>query len=808
MLAFFSVTRTRKRLGFFSKSLFYRAENDDGTIWLEREAEFLRVSRGDRKKYYFESVADSQGICRLRAIKDKNDNILILEYSLGGFLGRVIDTLKRETRFSYDAQNRLSCISLRSDRNADEYITKRKYSYDMHNNLVHVEDALGRITRYEYMEHLLVREIGPDGNSYYWIYDDSRRCVETWREGGTLYRRLRFDDRNKKVEVTDSLGYRTIYEHDGSNNILVTTDPLGHRLENTYDSRGSLLATTGGNTANRAVSFFDEKNNCLTVVNTNGMSTRHYFNEKNLPVRVEDGNGLVWLKEYDEKGQLIHSLAPGGFEWHFEYADQGYVCKATNALGHEIYQERGPTRRVVCVRDSLGVISRKEYDVEGNMVALINEANRRTCFEYDLAGRLIRITLHDGIVNVCQYDANDNVIALIDGLGQVYRYEYDASGMLIREINCEGDSLFLQYDTEQRLTAITNWKGEKTTLTYDALARPIAIVLFDGVAERYEYDEIGNLVSVIKGDGTRIRSEYSSDGWLQARILPDGSITSYEFEDGLLRSAVNMTMAVRREFDSRLRLVSEAQGDWRAKFTYDTIDNLVRIEESGGRYTNHEFDERRRVVKIEDSTFGIYHFEYDAVDLLTKWFMPNGTVVRNEYDEQDRLAAIQVVSRMGEEMFQLELKYDSLDRLIRQTASFKGEQHITEYEYNRRDQITQVIHEGQVREWYGYDSGGNIVEASSYGAAEIGPGNRLMQAGETSFRYDANGNMIEKRNRQGITRFSYNASDELVMISHPNTELSKFGYDPVGRRVWKRHNGKNVHYYWSNDTVYKGKGGR
>ena len=62
--------------------------------------------------------------------------------------------------------------------------------------------------------------------------------------------------------------------------------------------------------------------------------------------------------------------------------------------------------------------------------------------------------------------------------------------------------------------------------------------------------------------------------------------------------------------------------------------------------------------------------------------------------------------------------------------------------------------------------------------------------------YDHNGNMVEKRNLEGTTRYAYDVNNQLVEVSYPGTRgllLEKFGYDRAGNRLTReRHTADSI----------------
>ncbi|SAK89693.1 ImpA family type VI secretion-associated protein [Caballeronia catudaia] len=778
-----------------------RAASDDASVTLERAGALLLLRRGDRRRYYFESRPRARGVCRIDSIRDRNDQALRFHYSPSGLLAGVTGTTGREALFRYDDAQRLVAIGVRAGRQAAHLSVVRRFFFDGANDLVETMDEIGRVTRYAYRDHLMTRETGPDGNSVYWVYDGSRRCVLTWLEGGIRLRRFRHDDRRGRVEVCNSLGQRTIYERDDGNRIVGIVDPIGRRVTHSYDAAGLLIGTTGGDASARAVSVFDEQANCLTVVQADGRSVKHHFDDANLPVRIEDDEGNVWLKAYDERGRLVRSVAPGGIEWRFAYAQEGYVCRAVDPCGHAIQQAR--TRDAAHMRDDTGIVYRRDYGEMGDLIAVVDGAGRRTTFHYDAAGRQTRIVFPDGTSSQCAYDANDNIVSVTDPLGRTVRMDYDAGGMPVRETLSNGDAFELRYDTEQQLTGIVNLKGETASIRYDAVGRLTDVTLFDGRIERYDYDESDRLIQITRPSGRRMRIEYDDNGAVARRIASDGTATSFVYRKGLLEAATSGEVRFDRTFDARGRLIGETQGAFDFALSYDKVDNLIAVQANVGRSTRYAYDGRRRLVSLNDSALGDFTFVHDEVDLLRQTHCPGGARIENTFDVQDRLVQVEAFDAAGLRRLTLSYEYDAADRLVAETLHHANAVRTTRYAYDHRDQVVSVMRGDETIERYAYDANGNIVFSSRHGAAHVGPGDRLLQFGAALFQYDDDGNLIERRDDTGVTRFDYDAEYRLTRLSLPDGSVIDYAYDAIGRRVRKRVAGRETRIGWNGETVYR-----
>ena len=774
--------------------------NPDFGLTMVRREEHLILTKEGGLDYFFPATFDSRGVSPIGRARDINGNTVLYEYERDGKLRALTDTLGRKLHFQYDGAARLVEVSLRDDHGT--IIPQFRYSYDTANNLATVTDTLRQTVRYEYSDHLMTREIDRRGNSIYWEYDGSRRCIRTWRDGGIFYRSLAFDDARQTVRVTNSLGHSTVYRYDDKKNILSETNALGEVRENVYDHNGNLLSGSDGG-VNEELRLFDEAANSLLLVTPAWGTLKYYFDAKNQLTRVQDSAGNEWLTEYDDKGRVVKEAEPRGAVWTCEYAPQGYARRVTNPSGHSMYQHRSDNSRSIRLWDDLGEVVHCEYDWVGNLIAIVDAANRRTTFEHDAGDRCVRLRSPDGSSRRCEYDENDNITAIIDELGNATRFEFDVCDAVVRVVNAIGAAAEIVYDTEQQPVALRTWDGQTATFSYDPLGRPTRVQFFDGQVERDEYDEDSRCVAVSNAERRLVSLEYEGSRIVK-KLFPEGPAHAFNWERGFLAAATDGTVSFARHFDERLRLTEEQQGDWAVHLAYDVMDNLVRIEDEAGRSICFAYDARRRLTSVEDSHTGVHTFRYNEVDLLVEWRILNGCTTRLGYDASERISEITILDPGGNQVLVRSLTYDLGDRLVREVVRRRDEPaaEITKYTYDPIDRITRADRNGQVAEWYEYDANGNIIRCADHAFCQIGPGDRLLKAGAIEFAYDSAGRLIERRDAHGVTRFDYRPDGTLARIVAPDGAESAFWYDPTGRRVRKDHNGSETRSFWLTDTIF------
>ena len=77
--------------------------------------------------------------------------------------------------------------------------------------------------------------------------------------------------------------------------------------------------------------------------------------------------------------------------------------------------------------------------------------------------------------------------------------------------------------------------------------------------------------------------------------------------------------------------------------------------------------------------------------------------------------------------------------------------------------------------------------------------NQLLAHTDCQYRYDANGNLIEKIQGSHSTTYSYDALDRLIEVQD-GTNTTSYAYDSFHRRLSKTHNGKIIHYLYQGEN--------
>jgi YD repeat-containing protein len=138
--------------------------------------------------------------------------------------------------------------------------------------------------------------------------------------------------------------------------------------------------------------------------------------------------------------------------------------------------------------------------------------------------------------------------------------------------------------------------------------------------------------------------------------------------------------------------------------------------------------------------------------------LPGGTKRRYGYDPLIRVTNIVVHDPGENETLNYRYSYDKVNNI---TAKRTGRGDTT-YDYDNLYRLTDAAHPDQPAEAFDYDPVGNRTSAAdTAGPFSYNANNELEVYGDVTFRYDANGNTIEKSVGEVVTKFFYNLEDPL-----------------------------------------------
>lgn len=806
-----------------------------------RRIDMFNFELVDRNKlrhlFVLQSTGGSQA--RLVAQHDANGNRIRIEYNAQQQPVALHDSMGRHFVLTFDARNRLSCISLM--RAADMApVALVYYDHDEAGDLVRVRDGIGTIRReFRYKNHILVAHAEPDGVAAEYDYNEyfpAGRVVANRVNTGQSWQ---FTYARRQTMVTDQAGRRVMHQFDDDRRYTGQVNAQGGKEIWRRDRFGKVVA----------------------FIDSNGAIERYEYDERGRVCRTEAADGSATLTSWDDACDKPKKVtdALGGIT-QYEYDGAGNLAKRTDALGRVTHYRHDAQGLLLEVIDARGGHTRMNYNASGQLTTLTDCSGHTTTHAYDADGILCTTTdalgntmeyVHDDEQRQCikwhaddnresfAYDALGRMVQHTDGNGFDTFYAWEAAGQLIRRTNALGGRLEYRYDQSQRLIQLINENGAVHSFAYDALDRLIAETGFDQRSIQYQRDAEGRVVHKLEAgrDGNpqaQIETAYQYD--VMGRLLEEnircGSevlTTRYRYDGlGQLVLAANGSSMVRRTYDAMGQLIGEqsrtGNNITQVRYRYDELGNRIQTILPDGRICNYLYGGSGHVHQINLDGEVISDFERDDIHQETGRTQ-GALTTRWQYDAVGRLILQEVrpnVVMQNATMARGSADGTTLDltplRQAQPDANLIGR----EYTYDEGGNLTGLHDHANGRSAYAYDPLGRIVAATQSHLAEkfaFDPAhnlldadhvtsrtmdNRLVRYGECEYQYDSHGNLVaRKTGPDTLLRLQWNARHQLVQsqTGDENGTATEYGYDPFGRRVFKRDASGETHFVWDGDRL-------
>ncbi len=629
---------------------------------------------------------------------------------------------------------------------------------------------------------------------------------------------MTWDARGNLTQTVDALGYTTTMEYDGLNNLRAITDARGFTTSYVYS--GTLL--TRMTDALGRTTIYTYSAGLLTAQrDAGGKITRYEYNDFGQRTVITDPARLVTRYEYDPVGRLITATAPGGQVTVNEYDNADRLVRVTRN-----YTTAGGANYL----NEYNLITRYKYDGAGRQVAVTDTLGHVSRSEYDEAGRLIKSIQNYApgqaqnylnqynITTGYGYDNSGNQAWVTDTLGHVTRTDYDALGRpatvtvnYVPSGPFDADTNITRttgYDPNGNVVTRTDTLGRKTVTQYDALNRPVTVTAnyVDGVYDPaypdqdlttltvydeagnalqqrdagghwtyYEYDELGRLitttnalagatVTVYNAAGQRSKTRDAGGAWTQYGYDDAGRLVTVtaNYQNGVYDPALPdqdiVAVTVYDDLGRRVKSIEafDAPVSRTTVYTYSPTGRLIATADPDGAATRYSYDAMGRTLLVTDALGHATHTAYDALGravTTTANYAPGGPV-----DAQTNVATANRYNALGWRTAAQDARgywatfgHDDLGRVITTTDA------------TGRGTVTA------------YDRAGNRVRTS------IQMSQKILQA---RYEYDGVNRLIAQSDALNhATRYGYDAAGNRVVMTDANGVITRYGYDPLSRLI-------------------------
>lgn len=482
---------------------------------------------------------------------------------------------------------------------------------------------------------------------------------------------------------------------------------------------------------------------------------------------------------------------PDGGVMRLGFGASGMLDRVTSPLGRQWRVASNEKGQLKGFKLPSGLALGLDYDAAGDITHVSRGGETRFRAGYDDQHRLTRIDFPDGSFSGIRYrdtgieatrDTRGKFIAAQrDRVGRVERYDYD------------GDTL----------VAMVDGNGNATRFDYGAGERPEALVQADGSREAYAFDPAGRLQQITRADGHVLDVVQDEAGRVTRLATPDGEVATFAYdENGLLVAARNGDATLAWAYDDGGRLIEERQGDQSVAYVYDDAGTLTGLTYPTGETIRYTRDADLRLSGITDWAGRRHAIDYAPEEAGWRLTAPEGLATSTFHNPVGLTTGVRVEAA-GKPVFEQGFAWDGDDRLVEQRDTRLG---ATRFGYDAEGQLLAVERSNGAAEAFAYDGAGNRVSGPA-GPAQFDSLNRLIGQGSERFDYDGRGNCIARSGGAQAWRYAYDGFDRLVRAEDDGGRLVRFGYDPLGRRIWKEVSQGGVQritrYVWAGEQLIR-----
>jgi len=622
--------------------------------------------------------------------------------------------------------------------------------------------------------------------------------------------------------ITDTLGYTSTAKYDVTFGVpLWTRDVSGASMQYQYDVFGRLTMLWGpydvggrpaiaveyagaivtGEGVSRPVGAIttnrsggDYSSEALTVVRYADGLGRELQVKTSATVAGQYGYTVSGAKRYDAMGRVVaegkpqfepgastgYTLSAMQYPTYYQYDCMGRKTLTTYPDGGEViagYGIRNGTL-VECITDQNGNSKTLNRDTRGNIVAVTEEGNITTIYQYDVLNQLIAVVDADGNTTSITYDSMGRRIAIDNPDAGKTEYAYDDSGNLIAKqtANLKKKSQWIRYGYHfHQLKMVDNPTGDDVYYEYGApgaaynAAGRVTKETVGKLIDQYRYGALGEVVKktrTIDGKTYTVHWKWDNFGRLRSIVYSNNVVIYYAYDTG---------GQVKQVFG----YYNGTRMDYVNNVYYDEFGSRTTIAYANGVESQYSYDVlMHRLISLKtsmgDSTYQNITYSYDKVgNIVTR--SENGIVMSDNtvknithhygYDRLYRLTqADGFIKENGNTVnsYTSTLQYSSIGTIVQklQTVTIAGENDPSlTYSYN-----------------YNY--------AASKPHAVAGINDNL------TYRYDANGNMTAVYDTaKQFNRILYwdddNRLTKTVDTTSGSSVATSYAYDAKGMRIIK-----------------------
>ena len=673
----------------------------------------LTITSKSQTKYLFSILGGSNAaVFYLSSITDRNGNKLTINYENG--------------------QNSAKRISSVSDGNRS-----LTFSYLSGTNMLSkVTDPLNRSVKFEYFDNKQT------GKKQLKSFTDAENNTTTYdyadlTKTGTskLLSRIQLPKGNY-IENEYDANMRLKKSESGINGVPTTKtsiDVTANYGSNSISTQSQVNVERGSQTSSYHYTF--NGNNVVTsVTGDKGLYVNSTYGDNShpeLPTGMENNSTNLSDIIYDDRGNVtsVTVSGEGTLTTTMTYDEMNNLTSITDPKGNKTTYNYDTKGNLVSVSAPEGVMASITVDSKGLPTETTSPMGIKTQYQYNEFGNVIKTTLPAlSLSNSAIYDKASRLTSATDALGRTSNFVYNNNDFLTKETDAKNHITSYAYDKNDNLTSITNAKGGVTTMNYDNATDWLLSVEFAGATKQYTYNKDGSLNTFTKPDGTTLNYSYDELG----RVISDG-VNNYTY-------------------DNKLRLSSISGGGKTLSLSYDGF-NRITSTSGNGHNNSYSYDKNGNCTSVNNTEYA-----YDGLNRLTSVRF-SGKTIKYSYRKDSRLSKVEYPNGMT-----TTYDYDAVGRLTSKQTKLSNGKVIAGYSYTL-NKVGNITEQTVLEPFVDLTMPDESVEYSYNNA------NRITNAGNISFGFDANGNTTKRGNET----YTWDKQDRLTQAGS-----ATINYDPLG----------------------------
>ena len=503
---------------------------------------------------------------------------------------------------------------------------------------------------------LVTRQKGPNLLETKWEYDELGRKTKEIRPDGT-YTVLTYA--NCSTDCESSEAYKTTSTNYRANGSIIDAADISYydRFDRAVRSKTTSFDSKTLITGKKVY------NNLGQVVET--------YSSHSLPLAATDSlNNYKTTIGYDALGRPYTTTESSGrttkvsYTHSFETTTTIYPTTNTNATGQKKTERKNGLGRLVEVIDNANNSLKYVYDVKGNLRKTIDALGNVTQIEYNALGQKTKMIDPNMGTWTYGYNLLGELLTQLDAKAKSTTMTYDKLGRMLTRTEADLTSTWT-YDTASKgigkITSETSSNGYSRSYSYDSLGRNSAVTTtMDGISYTTSntYDDAGRPNSFIYPTSVGYKNVYDANGylsevrdtnnaalyWKAIKRDSDGHVLEEQLGNGLTTkrtykpttgyidtiqtgvTAASFTATVQNDsytFDSlgNLTFRNEALNNVAESFGYDTLNRLTSATR-GSDVRSVKYDALGRI--YYKSEVGYYSYG-QAITVPNPSYNPNWT---------------------------------------------------------------------------------------------------------------------------------------------------------------------------------------